>query len=54
MPDISMCEGKDCPLKDKCYRFIATPDKYHQSYFTEPPYENDKCEYFISIERKVK
>jgi len=36
MPDITMCEGYDCPWKTKCHRFTAEPDEY-QSYFTKPP-----------------
>lgn len=32
MPDISMCQNNDCPLRESCYRFTATPDKYMQSY----------------------
>ena len=31
MPDISMCENKDCELSKTCYRFNATPG-YVQSY----------------------
>lgn len=27
MPDISMCFGKYCPRKDKCYRAMAKPDR---------------------------
>lgn len=32
MPDITMCMSKDCPKKNECYRYIAKPDKYYQSY----------------------
>jgi hypothetical protein len=48
MPDITMCEGKDCPLKSDCYRYTATPSEWHQSYFIHPPYNHqDKtCESF--------
>jgi hypothetical protein len=28
MPDISMCNGNNCPFKEQCYRFKATPDTY--------------------------
>ena len=49
MADISKCKGNDCPLKDKCYRYNATPSDY-QSYFQYPPYKvvNNHliCEYF--------
>ena len=52
--DITMCEGRDCPAKDRCYRHTATPDKYWQSWFSDPPYDpktmgNDpitSCPYF--------
>jgi hypothetical protein len=42
-----MCEGKNCPLREKCYRYTATPSKYRQSYFVTPPYDKEKqeCEY---------
>ena len=32
MPDITMCMSKDCSKKNECYRSIAKPDKYYQSY----------------------
>lgn len=51
MPDITMCAGKDCPLKDKCYRFTAKPNPYWQSYFMKTPYDKNKkdCEHFWKI-----
>lgn len=50
MPDISMCSGKGCPLKDKCYRAVAIPDEHWQSYFAMAPYdaEEEDCKYFWS------
>lgn len=45
MADITMCQGKECPLKDKCYRYKAKPDEY-QSYFGEPPFKDGKCDHF--------
>ena len=45
MPDISMCKGEDCLLKNECYRYTATPSEY-QSYFVDPPYIEDECEFF--------
>lgn len=53
MPDITMCSGQDCPLKEKCYRYKATPSKYQQSYFSDPPCNGDKCDYFMPIDRKI-
>lgn len=50
MPDILLCEGTKCPRAKACYRFTATPSKYAQSYFTEPPFTNIKrkfnCDYY--------
>jgi hypothetical protein len=46
MPDITMCEGKNCPIKENCYRYTAKPNEYRQSYFVTPPYQDGKCEHF--------
>ena len=47
MSDISMCSGRDCPLKEKCYRYTAPKSKYMQSYFTIPPKdEKGNCDMF--------
>lgn len=43
MPDITMCEGKECPAKDQCYRYTAKPSLY-QSYFAKVPYKDGKCD----------
>ena len=32
MPDISMCMNKECPKKNKCYRYMAVPNPFRQSY----------------------
>lgn len=47
MPDITMCSGKECPLKETCYRHTAAPDRY-QSYFVNPPIDKatKKCDYY--------
>lgn len=45
MPDITMCNGTDCPHKKNCYRFTATPSEY-QSYFMEPPIKDGKCNHY--------
>lgn len=48
MADISKCEGTECPLKEKCYRYTAEANEYWQAYFTEIPYdiESGECEHF--------
>jgi hypothetical protein len=46
MPDITMCEGTHCPIKENCYRYTAKPNEYRQSYFVTPPYKDGKCEHY--------
>jgi len=46
MSDISMCSGKGCELKEKCYRYTAQKSKYMQSYFTIPPIKGDECDMY--------
>lgn len=56
MPDISMCANNKCELKNKCYRFLATPHPYWQAYADFPG--GADCGYFWKIkeikEKKVK
>jgi hypothetical protein len=49
MPDITMCMGGDCPLKQDCYRYTAKPSQYLQSYFGEIPYDTEakECDSFL-------
>lgn len=59
MPDITMCRGydpdtnKDCPMKDSCYRYVATPSEFRQSYFVESPFieepDGTSCEHFWKV-----
>lgn len=51
MPDISMCANKNCPLKNKCYRFLAIPDPLWQSYIDFKPV-NGVCDGFWDITNK--
>ena len=48
MADITMCKDKECPMKEKCYRFTARVNEFRQSYFAESPREWDKCDYFTN------
>lgn len=43
---MSMCEGTNCPHKEKCYRFMAEKAPLNQTYFSIPPIENGKCDYY--------
>ena len=55
MPDIAMCWGDNCPIKETCYRFTATPSKWRQSYFAETPIKEDNtCDHFMKIWDKPK
>ncbi len=55
MPDIAKCESKDCPLKEKCYRYTCEPDEIWQSYsdFTDSLNEDKtECKHFMEIWKK--
>lgn len=49
MADITQCTGNNCPLKSKCWRYLA-PQGMWQYYFTNLPYVElngkCKCEYY--------
>lgn len=49
MPDIVMCENKECPWASKCYRQMAEPDSYRQSYSHFEPDDDGECEWFMSL-----
>ena len=47
MPDITMCKGEDCPMKETCYRFTANANEFMQSYFMNAPIKEDKtCDHY--------
>lgn len=54
MPDITMCDGKGCVDKKKCYRFMAEPNPLcdNQSYFSAPDVK--ECEYFMELWKESK
>jgi hypothetical protein len=59
MADITMCTGEGCPIKLDCYRHIAFPNQYWQSYFSETPgkyveegQEIWECNYYIPSQKK--
>lgn len=55
MPDITMCDGTDCPLKGQCYRNQAVPNAC-QSWFSVAPYKDGACEHFLErwLKQKVR
>ena len=48
MTDICKCNGENCTLKDKCYRYVCEADKFYQAWFAETPRDEDDCAYFIA------
>jgi hypothetical protein len=47
-----MCDNKDCPLRESCYRFTATPSKYMQTYADFEFTTKDgitECEYYWPV-----
>jgi len=54
MSEICKCEGENCPLKEKCYRFTSAPDLY-QDYLIKAPYniETQKCDLFLQLRKNI-
>jgi hypothetical protein len=49
MPDISMCSNGKCTKRKTCYRFMAMPDKYLQSYCMFLQGTNGCCAYYMKV-----
>lgn len=53
MADITMCNGMGCEVKRRCYRHMANPSEFRQSYFLNTPMKKDSsCDYFWEVESK--
>jgi len=37
---------QDCPIREQCYRFMATPSGERQSWFVGIPWGGDSCEHY--------
>ena len=46
---VAKCNGEDCKLKEKCYRYTKEPHPYWQTYIA-PTEQGEDCEYFDSNE----
>lgn len=48
MPDLTMCQGNNCKMRDSCYRYTAMPNPWRQMYFMSSPFDSliGKCEYY--------
>ena len=55
MPDIAMCKGDGCTLKESCHRYTAKPS-LRQAYLISPPLsEKDgkqECELYWEVKIK--
>ena len=50
MPDITMCSGKNCEIKNECYRYRAIPNEFRQSWFADNDlYKYGSCDFFTSV-----
>ena len=47
----AMCQNAECPLRYKCYRYLATP-KFKQNYGEFVPIKG-KCEFFVKDQPDV-
>jgi hypothetical protein len=54
MPDISMCNNKECSLSLKCHRFTAIPSEYRQTYASFKPNEDGECFNFWDNKGEIK
>ena len=56
MPDITMCLNTECPLRKECYRYMAIPSAYKQSYadFKALIRHDGTCDYFVPIEKGMR
>jgi len=52
MPDITMCNGVGCEIKEICYRYKATPSEFMQSYFFTAPNKGLECDYYWKFKNK--
>jgi hypothetical protein len=53
MPDIEKCTNADCPLSEKCWRYMSIPSIYQQAYNKfEPTVTEDEvdCEMYLKME----
>lgn len=51
MPDITMCDNMECPLRGECYRYLAVP-KNRQSWGHFEPRDGD-CTMRIAVGNKA-
>ena len=50
MLDITKCDGIDCPSRDKCYRYVAKPERYQSYAAFYEGLKNGKCENYWEVD----
>jgi len=50
MSDMAKCEGRDCPIKHKCYRYTIARGPAWQ-YWIDEEYEGGECEHLYEIDK---
>jgi hypothetical protein len=53
MADIAKCIGKNCKVKESCYRFTAKDSLYWQSYIS-PKVKDGKCNMYWENKKQKK
>ena len=49
-PDICLCDGRNCSLKDTCLRFkyhLKSKKEDYNTYFETPPGTGSNCSFYI-------
>lgn len=49
MADITKCDGRNCPMKERCYRYKAESG-HRQAYFLSAPWTDKGCNHFWEVE----
>ena len=52
MPDISMCENKECSLSWNCWRFNAPPDRLAQTYADFEQDDEGNCDFYMPMDNQ--
>lgn len=41
----TLCDFKECPIKNKCWRYLEGLDRTKTDHFALMPYKNGKCNF---------
>lgn len=48
MSSSKMCKGRDCPIKDTCFRYTREPDKNQEYYWNIPfDWNGERCDFYL-------